>query len=1131
MAFMLPAILFSCTDNEYEQEKEQNGKKSISISGEIDQVMVTRVSDDGFADGDVIGAYIVDYVGDNAGALLSEGNRANNLKHTYDEGNYKWNAAYDVYWKDNKTPIDVYTYYPYTEISDVNCFSFEVKKDQSKATESGQIGNYEASDFLWGKSENVAPTAQRINVPMKHRMANIRVNLTKGDGFTTEEWNGFDKNLLVTGTMRKSTIDLSTGSVEAVGSVSEGGIVAMGINDEFRAIIVPQVMAAGTQLFVITVNGISYSFKRDEETVYTQGKMHNFDINVSKKESTGDYEFKIESESITAWENDRYSHDALAREYIVVKSEAGKLKEAIVATGKDYTKIKNLKVTGEIYHSDFYFMNYDMSSLQSLNLKDVKIKGTEYTDWDGSSNTYGEDEIPSSAFSNKTSLIRIILPDQLKSISYGVFEGCRNLTGNMIIPEGVTRIESNAFHNCNKLKGNLYLPSTLTHIGSWAFYNCGFNCELNLPANLEIIESYAFYYCTSLYGSINLPEKLKKLGDWSFGYCQNLTGSIEIPYSITSIENGVFCGSGFNGTLKLHDGITDIGEYAFSDCKFKGELILPKNLTSISNSAFRYNNFSGELTLHSGLVTIGEFAFGYNSKLSGILKIPEVSVIGRYAFEGCSSIQGLVFLYEVNDIEDDAFSGCYGITSIECKNPNPSNLSNNVFSGVPKESFPLIVPESAIQRYKQAYGWNEFKQISAYKELKCEPSSACALNAEKEIQLNISAEGEWEVESCPDWCTLSVTSGNKNTPITLTISEYTQDPYDYSSNKYRTDKIVFKLKDTDFITSCNISQYNCFNYKENDVFILQTATKGNGVNIVIIGEGFDASSHHQMYPSYNPNENKTSYRYQIDYSYDAIFRSEPFKAYKEYFNVYAIATLSQETGIGSSTLSKNNLFGTTYSIKGGISADYDKIFKYACMAPTVNKDNLNQTLVIVSTNSSELSGGTIMWKDGCAISFCSTYYALLHEAVGHGFGKLADEHVMYSKTIDEDSKQTISDLKNIGWFENLSMTGKIKDTPWYHLTQNSKYADYTDVYEGGYFYRRGIYRSENKSVMSSNAPYFNTASRESIVKRIMEYAGEEYSYEEFLKKDNMDEYSQNLSTFTHEQVPVIYNNKPSYLTK
>ena len=88
--------------------------------------------------------------------------------------------------------------------------------------------------------------------------------------------------------------------------------------------------------------------------------MHNFTIRVDKKAIEGKYEFVLVSESITAWEDDLASHDATAREYIVIESEAGKLKECITAAKKDFRNLQNLKITGEINALDFYFMRDSM---------------------------------------------------------------------------------------------------------------------------------------------------------------------------------------------------------------------------------------------------------------------------------------------------------------------------------------------------------------------------------------------------------------------------------------------------------------------------------------------------------------------------------------------------------------------------------------------------------------------------------------------------------------------------------------------------------------------------------------------------------------------------------------------------
>ena len=79
----------------------------INLSGEISQVYQTRANDSGFCDGDEVGIYVVDYNGTTAGELLDEGNRGDNVRHTFDEANFKWNGAYELYFKDSKVKMQV----------------------------------------------------------------------------------------------------------------------------------------------------------------------------------------------------------------------------------------------------------------------------------------------------------------------------------------------------------------------------------------------------------------------------------------------------------------------------------------------------------------------------------------------------------------------------------------------------------------------------------------------------------------------------------------------------------------------------------------------------------------------------------------------------------------------------------------------------------------------------------------------------------------------------------------------------------------------------------------------------------------------------------------------------------------
>ena len=115
-----------------------------------------------------------------------------------------------------------------------------------------------------------------------------------------------------------------------------------------------------------------------DRSTFVSGKMLNFSIRVDKKAASGQYHLTLVSESITQWENDLVSHDATAKEYVIVNSTAGHLKEAIAAANKDFTKLKHLKVKGTVNAYDFHIMRDSMFSLTALNLKEVRIKASNW---------------------------------------------------------------------------------------------------------------------------------------------------------------------------------------------------------------------------------------------------------------------------------------------------------------------------------------------------------------------------------------------------------------------------------------------------------------------------------------------------------------------------------------------------------------------------------------------------------------------------------------------------------------------------------------------------------------------------------------------------------------------------------
>ena len=158
-----------------------------------------------------------------------------------------------------------------------------------------------------------------------------------------------------------------------------------------------------------------------------------------------------------------------------------------------------------------------------------------------------------------------------------------------------------------------------------------------------------------------------------------------------------------------------------------------------------------------------------------------------------------------------------------------------------------------------------------------------------------------------------------------------------------------------------------------------------------------------------------------------------------------------------------------------------------------------------------------MYGDGSAVACCpksADAYPydfrgiVQHEAGGHGFGKLADEYIYHNAFISTctctDGCGHEDDLlagKANGWYRNLELTGDMHEVGWSHFIFHPKYSNVVDIYEGGYFHARGVYRSEPTSCMNNNVPYYSAISRQAMVERIMEYAGETFDLEEFIAKD------------------------------
>lgn len=1103
----------------------------LNIDGSINQIQ-TKVNAAGFVDKDALGLFAVNYSEENtvAGTLADNGNQADNVKYVFDEAANKWTPTKKVYYKDVNTNVDLYLYYPHqSSVTEVNAANFEVQKDQSSAATASSLSGYEASDFLWGKAVNITPSENKVAVQLSHKMAAVNVILVEKEGFAEGEFASLEKGIILTNTTRKAKINFATGEVSALGNAQQDGIVMCPQSSgAFRAVVVPQTVEAGEKLFAITISGVSYGFRNSAASVtYAAGKQTDVTINIKKKTPAGEYELTLGDIKIADWTEDKNTHGGEARQYFVVNlTEAGTLGKVIRSFKKNPNKIRNLKVSGPITTKDFYFMRDSMAILEAINLKEAKVVNADFCMDRYVHGNNRPDIIPYEAFNGKKTLSHFSFPEKITHICAAAFENT-NLSGALIIPEDVLeigisafqgtlissvalsprlgKIYDHAFSSCKTLTGALNLPETLTYIGQNAFGQCSLTGELHLPNSLEYIGSSAFFSAGSFVGNLRLPDKLKVVSGSSFSSC------------------------GFTGQLDLNN-TTEFGASSFSHCHFSGDLIVPEGTIEIPDQFIYSYSSPGRLNsiiLPKTIRRIGTSAFNGQSHCSN-LTIPDGLVsIGSSAFDGCKSLTLLELPSSVQTINSCAFFGCSNLSRIVCHAVEPPSVMSRAFDGVAKDNFTVEVPAQSVTRYKTESGWSDFRRIAAHYDFSVSRDRVRTLNAaeSRTLILRAPANFNWSIESKPEWVTVSPSSGTGKADITVSVNEMarTTDQFEVNEGTFtsptykkyagRSGEIVFRLDEKDYRCTLDVEQYDA-EYSDGEVMTLNTATKGPGIDIVFIGDGYDAK-----------DIAKGTFKQNTEDGFKHFFGIEPYSTYKDYFNVYAVVSKSDDSGIGTVNTVIDTKFGSYFTQNRIKAPAADKCFTWAKRADA--SMDLSKSLVIMLMNTSTYEGVTMMYGDGSAIACCPVSTdaypydfrgIIQHEAGGHGFGKLGDEYIYHNAFIqtcncldgcehpqgDDDTMTSYGIYKSKGWYKNLSMTADAKQVPWAHLIYHKNYSDKVDMYEGGYMHTRGVYRSEATSCMNNNIPYYSAISRQAIVERIKAYAGEAFDFDDFVAKDSFE---------------------------
>lgn len=220
-----------------------------------------------------------------------------------------------------------------------------------------------------------------------------------------------------------------------------------------------------------------------------------------------------------------------------------------------------------------------------------------------------------------------------------------------------------------------------------------------------------------------------------------------------------------------------------------------------------------------------------------------------------------------------------------------------------------------------------------------------------------------------DWLAVSPLTGNKGDNeliITLASNPSAED---------REGEVIIQCGE---VADTVIVRQN-FNYlatlsKDGDVRTWQEHTKGWGINLVMMGDGFVEMDMGRG----------GKYEVMMQKAMDSYFSVEPMHSLREYFDVYSVTVVSVSDSIDGGTA-----LGTTFTGGTSIKGDNEKCKQYATKVPLLG-NSVRNTPMIVVMNSPRYAGTTYMHSLGYSIAFCpyvdndDERFAQIihHEAVG-----------------------------------------------------------------------------------------------------------------------------------------------------
>ena len=699
--------------------------------------------------------------------------------------------------------------------------------------------------------------------------------------------------------------------------------------------------------------------------------------------------------------------------------------------------------------------------------------------------------------------------------SNGAFESKSTLK-SVVLPDGITKICIYSFYRCTSLE-SVVLPVNLEYIGSQSFVATKLN-TINIPAAVTDIAYKAFtntplktvnVFATtppSLYDKNELPtgvtvyvpeasvKTYEQHAVWGYFLTKALPEELLNGGGSEGDNSGNEGGDSGDGG-NTGDGTeggdgTDGGDD--NEGTEGGEPTPDEPVTppATTTTELRYTTSDGNIiSLSTSLLNASvashtksgnEWVVSFNGTLTAL----GVSGSNTGAFESRSTLTSITI--------PDSVTAMYRYTFYDCTNLQSIELSDNL-QLIGEMSFyncssltEVTIPASVTTIEGAAfYDCSSLTTVTCYATTPPALGDDVVFPAGVTIRVPDSAVGAYLQHSLWKAYTIETISGEVND-----------------------DALMYAPNDRSYIST---------NFSENGKYVaLQTATEGNGIDIVLMGDGY---SDRQI----------ASGRYEADMrkAMEAFFSKEPYTSFRHLFNVYMVKCVSKTEGCYSDYTYGDTALNCYIKSDGvSISGDGSTIYTYAREIfgeqayPDNNGPRTDESTLIVIMNSDAYAGVCYQtsplyntsknYGNGNALTYFSlcgddALFAnlLIHEAAGHGFGKLGDEYFSSGNgAITNYYYYEIKDFEQWGWFKNVDATVgdalTSQTIKWKHFLSDSRYSSLVGIYEGAYSFAKNAYRPSDNSIMrhvKDSDGKFNAPSREAIYYRIHKLAyGDSWTY-------------------------------------